>query len=52
MDGLTDKTSVFIPAKLLPYMTGIRIGVSHGLHRSSLLAEAGVVVEERLSVRW
>jgi hypothetical protein len=23
MDGLTDKTSEFIPAKLLPYMTGI-----------------------------
>ena len=34
-----------IPAKLLPYMTGI--GESHGLHRSTLLAEAGVVVEER-----
>ena len=26
MDGLTDKTSVFIPAKLLPYMTGIELG--------------------------
>jgi hypothetical protein len=26
MDGLTDKTSVFIPAKLLSYMTGIESG--------------------------
>jgi hypothetical protein len=23
MDSLTDKASIFIPAKLLPYMTGI-----------------------------
>jgi hypothetical protein len=26
MDGLTDKASVFIPAKLLSYMTGIEFG--------------------------
>jgi hypothetical protein len=47
MDGLTDKVCVFIPAKLLSYMTGIELAYRHGLHRSSMLAEAGVVVEER-----
>jgi len=31
MDGLTDKTSVFIPAKLLSYMTGIESGIAQPL---------------------
>jgi hypothetical protein len=44
---LTDKTSVFIPAKRLSYMTGIELGYRMGgLHWSSLLAEAGVLVDD------
>jgi hypothetical protein len=38
MDGLADKTYVFIPAKLLPYMTGIELGYRMG---ASSVVDAG-----------
>ena len=31
MDALTDKTSIFIPAKLLSYMIGIEFGLAEPL---------------------
>jgi hypothetical protein len=43
---LTDKTSVFILAKLLSYMTGMEFGHCMS-HVGSLMAEVDVLVEER-----
>jgi hypothetical protein len=43
---LTDKTSVFILTKLLPYMTGMEFGHCMS-HIGSLMAEVDVLVEER-----